>query len=148
MPLNLNNVAHISTKPAFMNYVRGTISITVSGTVAAGATGSYDNSAVLSRESSIVRLYASQNVSPGGFADYDNTALLAYPGYIGVNGIFVACSVAGDPSVASEVLFVHPRFTATGLSINMDFHNPYAGTLTWTTTIVTFTYESFLPTPT
>jgi hypothetical protein len=149
MPLDLDRIALSSTTAALRNSASGEFTVTLSGTLGAGVTTSYSGSASLSRSTSLVRLYVKQSTVPAGTADYTSNDLLPCPPY-GAYGyspqMWVGCSVAGSPSVTEIDVYFKVQFTPTAVTVTAYINNFAPGTMTLTSTTLTFRYVCFLPT--
>src|SRR5687767_13340760 len=118
MPLDLDKIVLSSTTAALRNFTSGEFTISISGTIGAGVTSSWSGSTSFTRSNSLTRLYVKQSIVPaGGLADYTSNDLLPCPPY-GAYGfvpqMWIACSVAGDPSITEIDVYFKIQSTASG----------------------------------
>lgn len=149
MSVDLDNIALSSTTAALRNFGSGIFTVTVSGNIGAGLSGTWLGSTTFARTNSQVRVNVQQSTVPAAGPDYTASELLPCPSY-GSFGfeplIFVGCSVAGDPSVTSVDAAFNILSTATDLSATITIFNLTGGIMTLTNTVFTFRYVAFLPT--
>ena len=151
--VNPNNISFYSPNPALQVFGTGSFTIGISGTVGAGDTVTYSGSTTLSQTGSLIRLFVNQSTVPGGFnaPPYTTSDWLPFPPYgtstSGIAGLTIGCIVAGDSSVSGNIILNSITISGTSLSVSCINNNPYAGTMTMTSTTLTFQYIAYTITP-
>lgn len=150
---NPNNISFYSPNPALQVFGTGSFTISISGTVAGGGSATYSGSTTLAQTGSLIRLFVNQNTVPGGFnaPPYTTSDWLPFPPYgtstSGIAGLTIGCSVSGDSSVSGNIQIVNVLISGTSLSVECINNNPYSGTMTMTSTTLTFKYIAYTITP-
>lgn len=145
MTLDLDKVQYTSTLPSFRNGDSSSFTVTVSGTVGAGATATKGSgSAVFAKATRMVRYSMQQDIVPS-IAQYTSSNRVPLAIMVGGSSFspFIGCSVAGSPSVTEIAPNIYITSTTTGVSVSVDINNPFAGTMTLTTTVLTIYYTAF-----
>lgn len=142
VPTNPTVLVSSSNMDTLKNFKTNVLTMAVSGTLAAGANGTYTATGTFSRENAFVKTYFNQsNIAVGTIADYTINDYVPTPPY---QDMFLPCSVAGSPAVVELNLNLLTTFTTSTITLTASTQNPYAGTLTWTGTTITFRTVSFL----
>lgn len=151
MALDYDKIHYASSIPAYMNVQNGSFSFTVSGSLSASATSQFTGNTTANIASGSVKIYIRQTPVPSDiFTDYTSDALLPVPplgqGFSGFPPINVGCSVSGNPSVTSITVHVATSLSTSGITTVITINNPYAGTMTLTSTTFTVLFSVFAPT--
>lgn len=146
MALDLDKTQYSSTLPTFRDGDQDSFSITISGTVGAGATRTWSGSDVFARASRMVRYSMSQNPVPASIpTSYTASDRLPLNLLVGGSNFsaYIGCSVAGIPSISSIAPNIYITSTTSGVSVTVSVLNPNAGTMTMTDTVITVYYTAF-----
>lgn len=144
MAINLDKVAFSSRLPAFKNNDSGSFTVSIFGTVGASATVTWTGSTSFTKNARMVR-YSMQQSSVPAVAGYTASSRVPVAQMVGGSSLspYLGCTVSGSPSVTSIAPNIYISSTQTGANVTVAVTNPNAGTMTMTSTVLTFYYTAF-----
>lgn len=138
MALDLDKTKFTSTLPAFRNKDSGSFTISISGSVAAGATQTWSNSTTFSAPARFVRYSMQQDVVPG-VAPYTSSQRVPLSIMVGGSNF--------SPYLTTSAGYTAPNIyitsTTTGATVTVSVFNGSGGSWTQTPTVLTIYYTAF-----
>lgn len=137
--MNLSALSFSNIYNSFKNNDYATGTLTVSGTIAAGAFATYSGSVTLNRNESVSQIYYSTSVNSRITSTGLTYLLTSDSQIIHDNG-----STPTFPGTASYGFVFTVSYTNTGITLTANAFNPYIETLTLVTETISFQAYTFI----